>query len=437
MAKHVFLERGKIYSLVEGNFDVSNAIKPGVYNMIFSQDQGIQLEWLSEKFFFDFKLYGIDETLVGHVIDTYKKQSSKHNIGILLNGAKGTGKTVTAKELCNRLDLPVIIVSAPFPGLSNFISHVNQDCVFFFDEFEKNFRTTGTTNDKSNNAGENLLSIMDGVYSGGNTHIFILTTNELMVNDNILSRPSRIRYLKCFGSVIDKKVVNAYVDDNLLYPERKEEIMSLIDRLTLSTIDIVKSIVEEVNIHNCSVEEFKHFFNIKTSTYNYYGAYCTFDARGVKLSFNEVKMYLNGRGSEKMKNYFGTYPNRFHTYLEKKCCDLKPGDHFSGGYHVIKIYNNGEYVLCNYGDNKDDICIYKIDNPMTTPSLYGDKHENQEAFYRSAMAQLGEDFESDVPYESFEMVDGNEKKVTLSSFTSSVPKFLTIDASDEGEDGLF
>ena len=57
----------------------------------------IFLERIADKFYFGFKLYGIDETFVTHVLDTYSKQASKHNLGVLLNGAKGTGKTVTAK----------------------------------------------------------------------------------------------------------------------------------------------------------------------------------------------------------------------------------------------------------------------------------------------------------------------------------------------------
>ena len=86
------------------------------------------------------QLYGVDETLVKHVIDTYEKQPIKKNIGVLLNGAKGTGKTVTAKIMANKLGLPVIICDKSYDGLATFLASINHDCIFFFDEFEKNFR---------------------------------------------------------------------------------------------------------------------------------------------------------------------------------------------------------------------------------------------------------------------------------------------------------
>jgi MoxR-like ATPase len=33
-----------------------------------------------------------------------------------MNGVKGTGKTVTAKQICNLLELPVIIIHRGFNG---------------------------------------------------------------------------------------------------------------------------------------------------------------------------------------------------------------------------------------------------------------------------------------------------------------------------------
>lgn len=264
----VFLKRGSIYNVTEGNFKVSPTLDDGIFQTHQNPMTGeIFLERLGNKFDFDFKLYGLDNALVSHVLNTYNKQPVKRNIGILLNGAKGTGKTVTAKYLCNQLGLPVIICDKPYGGLALFLASIDHDCIFLFDEFEKNFRLT--CGDGEDCAGEDLLSIMDGVYNGNCCHVFILTTNELRVNDNLLSRPSRIRYLKSFGDVLDKKIVEEFIDDNLKYPEFKNEIMDYLECLTMLSIDIVKSIVEEVNLHKCHIDEFKDFFNIKEAQYTY------------------------------------------------------------------------------------------------------------------------------------------------------------------------
>ena len=67
----------------------------------------------------------------------------------------------------------------------------------------------------------------------------------MTINENMVGRPSRIRYVKEFGN-LDLKVVNEYLDDALQVPEARQD---LLDSLTISTIDILKTIVNEVNIH--------------------------------------------------------------------------------------------------------------------------------------------------------------------------------------------
>ena len=106
----IFLKRGDIYNQTEDNFSISSRLDKGIFQIKQDQQTGVLfLERIANEFHFGFKLYGVDETLVKHVIDTYEKQPIKKNIGVLLNGAKGTGKTVTAKIMANKLGLPVII----------------------------------------------------------------------------------------------------------------------------------------------------------------------------------------------------------------------------------------------------------------------------------------------------------------------------------------
>ena len=62
---------------------------------------GFYLEKKEKEFTFDHKLYGLETTLIDRICRTYAATSG--NLGVLLNGEKGTGKTVTAKIICNRL----------------------------------------------------------------------------------------------------------------------------------------------------------------------------------------------------------------------------------------------------------------------------------------------------------------------------------------------
>lgn len=93
-----------------------------------------------------------------------------------------------------------------------------------------------------------------------------LTTNAMTINENMVGRPSRIRYVKEFGN-LDLKVVNEYLDDALQVPEARQD---LLDSLTISTIDILKTIVNEVNIHGIEgLRRAKGFFNVVTNEYDY------------------------------------------------------------------------------------------------------------------------------------------------------------------------
>lgn len=206
-----------------------------------------------ENFSFDYKIYGIETNIIERIAKTYNNNVSK-NLGILFNGIKGTGKTVSAKLVCNKLNQPVIIVNAPIPGLEMFLNSIPQNITIFIDEYEKIY-------ERSNE----MLTIMDGVMNSEFRRLFILTTNQLRIEDNLLQRPSRIRYLKEFTH-LSPKIVEEIVDDILVYKQLKLECIQFIASLELITVDIVKAILQEVNIHNESPAKFENIFNVQKNT---------------------------------------------------------------------------------------------------------------------------------------------------------------------------
>lgn len=372
----VFLKRGSVFNQTEGNFEVLNTLDNGVYQTHFNERTNeIFLEKISNGFTFGFKLYGVDETLVKHVVDTYNLQTTKKNIGVLLNGAKGTGKTVTAKVMANKIGLPVIICDSPYPGLSRFLAGINHDCVFFFDEFEKNFRAKC---DDEDCAGEDLLSIMDGVYNNDFCHIFLLTTNELRVNSNLISRPSRIRYLKSFGSVISEDILNEFVDDNLKYPERKEEIITFINSLEMATIDIVKTIVEEVNIHNCSVKEFSNFFNVKTAKYRYSAQYLDF-YNGNK--FTDKKGFLKYVHSTYKQRKESSFSTDYTTYsLDKPITKYTVGEFLNYEWEFKEIDIDNKFFILQRNGGYMERMLY-IEDIDVKPNVFDDEKRYSYGYY--------------------------------------------------------
>lgn len=259
--KQIWVQTGINFNRMQGPIISYNEIPVGVYKISMSK-QRFYLEYVMSEFVFDYKIYGLQEDFINHVIKTYN-EAQTGNLGILLNGTKGTGKTVAAKMIANRLHLPVIIVQNMGQEMNlqmmNYLStEINFDCVFFFDEYEKTFDKDTT-----------ILSFMDGVYNSESRKVFLLTTNTLSIDRNLIGRPSRILYLKKFGN-LEIEAASEFLDDTLNNKEYKQEVLEFINLLSISTIDILKSVVREINIHG--IEEFrksKSYFNVEINSYTY------------------------------------------------------------------------------------------------------------------------------------------------------------------------
>lgn len=227
-----------------------NKLENKVYRMQMSME-GPYLELLHDGFEFNYKLYDISYEFVNRVVKTFK--NTKDNLGILMNGIKGTGKTVTAELITRALNLPVIIIASPF-SLSNFLNDIKQDVIIFVDEYEKVYEKSGTDSE--------MLSLMDGALGNGYRRVFLFTTNQPKVNDNMIDRPGRIRYIREFGNLSLKSIMEI-VDDKLVHKHLKECTVKAISRLNLITIDIVKAVIDEVNIHEEDPKNFIDVMNIR------------------------------------------------------------------------------------------------------------------------------------------------------------------------------
>lgn len=361
----IWLKNNRVLKQIDSNIQVLESLAPRVYVMNFDSNRNeIYLEDFMDKFHFDFKIYGTESKLVNHIMKTF--ENTTNNLGILFNGIKGTGKTITAKIIANKMNLPIILINAPYPGLADFISKINCSCILFFDEFEKNFST---------NKGHDLelLSIMDGVFNSKYRKVFILTTNNLFINENFIGRPSRIRYKKSFGN-LSSEVVLEYLDDCLKDKSRTQEILEFIDSLSISTIDILKCIVEEVNIHNCPVSEFSKIINVEPAKYSYmvqiHSSY-----RGGSYSIENFKKDLSRLGT-KEKNSDGEeyiidedvvdiYPRRINCSSSIEY--MITGDNLSNLGTVVQPLNSDGIIV---SEDENYTFYIKINNMKSKPSLY-------------------------------------------------------------------
>ena len=192
-----------------------------------------------ESFVMPSKVYG-DHSIVDRWLKSWKINSSK-NLGILLSGVKGSGKTITAQKFCMDSELPVIMINEPFEG-TDFVDFITDpklgECIIFIDEFEKIYNRDNQ---------HDMLSLMDGNY---NTKlIFLLTVNEERINDYLINRLNRIKYRKMYGD-LEFEIMEEVIEDMLVNKEHKPSIYEFFEKVNMRTFDLLTNLIKEMNLFN-------------------------------------------------------------------------------------------------------------------------------------------------------------------------------------------
>lgn len=259
--KNDWVGEGDIYFPCNGKVAVTDDIKPGIYRVVPSpkpMDNRIGIRYVSPSFDLGIdKIYSTGGEEIQEVIkrtwDDERFQKKGLNLCTILSGIKGTGKTITAKQICNHYAsrYPVFIVDNAFQGgIIDFIQSLDFKCVIFLDEAEKTF-----TGDQKTS----LLKICDGAMNMS-PKIILMTMNNLYVDPNLISRPGRVRYIKKFGNLPESTCLQI-LNDSLENKENIPEIMGFLSLLDTITIDIVQSIIEEINIYG-NMKTVKKYMNI-------------------------------------------------------------------------------------------------------------------------------------------------------------------------------
>ena len=208
------------------------------------------------------KIYGKSDMIASHVADAYEK--SNRSLGVLFSGGKGLGKSLTTRLVIEKLinNHAVIIINKYIDGMFEFLEPI-KNAIYLFDEFEKTMR--GNVNEHNDNNSttkqDQILTFLDGTASG--THnLFLFTVNDKReLNDNLLSRPGRIRYHYQFESC-DADTIRSYCRDNLKKPELESEVVNTLTVTRYVSLDIVRAIVDELNDYDVTVNEAMNYLNI-------------------------------------------------------------------------------------------------------------------------------------------------------------------------------
>lgn len=316
--KNIWNNYGADYRMNETSSTVP-VLPQGVYKLQVDL-AGFYLTKISDGFHFPYKVYGTDTKFINHVLKTWNNTTG--NMGILLNGVKGTGKTVTAEQIANQSGLPVIVIPRAYENLTNFLNELSQDAVIFIDEFDKIFERYSNS----------LLTVMDGVLKTDSRLMFLLTSNNDYLENAMKQRPSRIRYIKQYGD-LPLEVIIEVVDDLLIHKHWRKAVIEMISSLSLITMDLVKTVIHEVNIHDIDPTEFRPFMNIdgddERATYNLYMV----DKDNNKIVMGEnVTINQNGKPDQRWVGHILSITGPSYQYIGP-VEEILPNGMFTLSYH--------------------------------------------------------------------------------------------------------
>lgn len=249
-----YLKKGETFwPTTQEAIDLRSSLPVGTYTVRASLE-GFYLEETKD-FAITGKIYGNTTRQAERILNTFQNRPS--TTGVLLNGEKGSGKTMLAKMiacLAAEQGISTLIINSDFHGdaFNRFMTSIGDACVVIFDEFEKVY---------GEEQQEAILTLLDGVFP--TKKLFVLTANDkYKINSHMRNRPGRIFYMIDYKG-LDTEFIREYCEDNL----NNKNYIPQVCRLTLLfdsfNFDMLKALVEEMNRYNESPQQAMEMLNAK------------------------------------------------------------------------------------------------------------------------------------------------------------------------------
>lgn len=235
------------------SLDIQPTLPPGNYT-IAQDDHGMFLV-MTESFVSPPKIYGDVLKNTDRILRTFADRP--HGTGVMLEGEKGSGKTLLAKNIAiegAKVGIPTIIVNAPWcgDGFNKFIQAIEQPTIILFDEFEKIY---------DDETQEKVLTLFDGVWPS--KKLYIVTCNDKYKIDNHMhNRPGRMFYSISYSG-LSLDFIREYAEDQLDNKSHVDKLCDLTSLFEEFNFDMLKALVEEMNRYKETPQEAMKLLNTR------------------------------------------------------------------------------------------------------------------------------------------------------------------------------
>lgn len=347
----VTIDDNKVVSI--GTIDqVSDNLLPGRYELNITDKEDYLTKVTGKK---AGKLYGKKNKEVLSILKAKLAQINSDNyigdMGILLSGDKGTGKSYTINSFLNEAEkeYPVIFVTDNFDGTVDYISKNIHNSIVVFDEFEKIFPTMNKS--KETNQNDFLLLLDSAMNNSNNMYIFLVNKLNNM-SEYLLGRPGRIRYHFTFGGV-NRDSMYEYLNDNLNDKSIVDEVIDALNyKYDFLTYDHLNAICSE---HNSGIplDSILRYINIEMST-----PYFTMRGKFRITNPGDIDQYKSN-GNKIAKQYTDDNGDEvIEVEVTKTVTPDSTNDIF------VECGNDGRWASFNtFNQHNDDDSVFELRNP--------------------------------------------------------------------------